>query len=267
MNKSTHHTLFVFAATILLLAATSRQSHCADQTHAQIFFTDPDGAVVEWGKGTSDERTTLPGRQDFALGAAYDLRLSNLSASKTKQASIRLTLAASPGPDGHRFLEHNPIPLTITAEDIDQLSSEKRVTKAIYIPSGEYSDFALAGVQTIVSTRQEPGVDVTAEAKARGTLLCVVELIPVTTSDAASKPLKPDSRPSDAGDGNAAHLERLRHALEDSNPLVAKHAAIALGDAQDKSAVPALRKSLTHTDQRVRDAAADSLEQILKLAE
>lgn len=177
---------------------------------------------------------------------------------------MRLTLAASPSPEGHRYLEHNPIPVTISAEDVDQLNARQRVLKAIYVPKVEVHELAVAGIETLVSTRQDPGTDVTALAKSRGTLLCVVELMPSKADDAKSRTTEPKPEPSDARDNSVSLRESLRNALRNANPLVAKHAAIALGEAHDRSSIPALRRALAHPDQRVRDAAADALERILK---
>ncbi|RIK77201.1 MAG: hypothetical protein DCC68_17780 [Planctomycetota bacterium] len=256
--------LLTIASAVVLLSALSRKGHCGDQPDAQIYFESPEAAVVAWGGETSDERTTLPGRQNFPLGASYDLHVSKLPGLKAQRASMRLTLVASPGPEADRYLEHNPIPVTITVDDVDQLNARQRVVKAIYVPKVEFRELANAATQSLVSTRQDPGTDVIAMANSRGTLLCVLELAPSEANDAKSRTTEPKPEPSDAGDNSDSFREGLRIALMDTNPLVAKHAAIALGEAHDRSSIPALRRALAHPDQRVRDAAAGALEQILK---
>ena len=50
------------------------------------------------------------------------------------------------------------------------------VTKVIYLPDPEFQELALAGVETLVSTRLEPGVDPIVEATRRGAILAIVRL-------------------------------------------------------------------------------------------
>ena len=50
------------------------------------------------------------------------------------------------------------------------------VTKVIYLPDPEFQELALAGVETLVSTRLDPGVDPIVEADRRGSILAVVRL-------------------------------------------------------------------------------------------
>ena len=50
------------------------------------------------------------------------------------------------------------------------------MTKVIYLPDPKYQELAVAGVETLVSTRLEPGVDPILEADKRGTILLIVRL-------------------------------------------------------------------------------------------
>ena len=50
------------------------------------------------------------------------------------------------------------------------------VTKVIYLPDPEFQELALAGVETLVSTRLDPGVDPIVEADRRGSILAIVRL-------------------------------------------------------------------------------------------
>ena len=45
------------------------------------------------------------------------------------------------------------------------------MTKVIYLPDPEFQELALAGVETLVSTRLDPGVDPIVEADRRGAIL------------------------------------------------------------------------------------------------
>ena len=62
------------------------------------------------------------------------------------------------------FLAHNAIPVKFTEEDFDQVLTGNFVTKVIYLPDPEFQELALAGVETLVSTRLDPGVDPIVEA-------------------------------------------------------------------------------------------------------
>ena len=46
----------------------------------------------------------------------------------------------------------------------------------IYLPDPKNQELAIAGVETIVSTRLDPGVDPVAEADRRGTIMVVLRL-------------------------------------------------------------------------------------------
>ncbi len=65
----------------------------------------------------------------------------------------------------------------MTAEDFDQVvDGGNFVTKVIYLPDPKYQELAVSGVETLVSTRLEPGIDPILEADRRGTILLIVRL-------------------------------------------------------------------------------------------
>ena len=66
--------------------------------------------------------------------------------------------------------------MQFTEEDFDQVLSGNFVTKVIYLPDPEFQELALAGVETLVSTRLDPGVDPIVEADRRGAILAIVRL-------------------------------------------------------------------------------------------
>jgi hypothetical protein len=80
-----------------------------------------------------------------------------------------------------------------TPEDFDQVTSGNFVTKVIYLPDSEYQELALAGVETLVSTRLDPGVDPIVEADRRGAILAIVRL--------GNKDLQVPDSMSQGGDG------------------------------------------------------------------
>ena len=117
----------------------------------------------------------IPGRQDFYQGAIYRLRLTNIPGRPGVQLYPTLEVApVTPRTDA--YLAHSPIPVQFTEEDFDQVLSGNFVTKVIYLPDPEFQELALAGVETLVSTRLDPGVDPIAEADRRGSILAIVRM-------------------------------------------------------------------------------------------
>jgi hypothetical protein len=146
---------------------------------SQISFLGSEGTQVSWdtsGAGSFDSvPLVIPGRQDFYQGAIYRLRLSNIPG----RPGIELFPTLEVGPVTPRtdaYLAHSPIPVQFTEEDFDQALSGNFVTKVIYLPDPEFQELALAGVETLVSTRLPPGVDPIAEADNRGAILAIVRM-------------------------------------------------------------------------------------------
>jgi hypothetical protein len=146
---------------------------------SQVAFVGPEGMTVAWdvtGPGRFDsEPLVAPGRYNFPQGALYRLKLSNIPG----RPGIELypTLEVGPAlPRTEAFLAHNAIPAQFTEEDFDQVLSGNFVTKVIYLPDPEFQELALAGVETLVSTRLDPGVDPIVEADRRGAILAIIRL-------------------------------------------------------------------------------------------
>ncbi len=79
-------------------------------------------------------------------------------------------------PRTEAFIAHNFIPFQLTDDDFKQVLSGNFVTKVIYLPDPQYQELALAGVETLVSTRLDPGVDPIVEADRRGSILAIIRL-------------------------------------------------------------------------------------------
>lgn len=117
----------------------------------------------------------VPGRQDFRQGAIYRLKLQNIPGREA--VTLYPTLEVAPvTPRTDAYLAHAPIPVQFTEEDFDQVISGNFVTKVIYLPDPEFQELALAGVETLVSTRLDPGCDPIAEADRRGSILAIVRI-------------------------------------------------------------------------------------------
>lgn len=146
---------------------------------SQVAFVNPEGMVVQWDvamPGAFDSPPLVaPGRYNFPVGAIYRLKLSSVPG----RPGVELYPTVEIGPIVPRteaFLAHNAIPVGFTEEDFDQVLSGNFVTKVIYLPDPEFQDLALAGVETLVSTRLDPGVDPIVEADTRGAILAIIRL-------------------------------------------------------------------------------------------
>ncbi len=146
---------------------------------SQIAFVGPDGMTVAWDVGAAgafdSQPLVCPGRYNFPQSAIYRLKLSNISGRPGVE--LYPTLEVGPTmPRTEAFFAHNAIPVQFTEEDFDQVLSGNFVTKVIYLPDPEFQELALAGVETLVSTRLDPGVDPVVEADRRGAILAIVRL-------------------------------------------------------------------------------------------
>lgn len=148
-------------------------------SNSQIAFLGVEGGEVAWdvsGGGYFDSSPlVMPGRQNFNQGGIYRLKLANLP--DRPGVELYPTLEVAPvTPRTDAFLAHSPVPVKFTDEDLDQVLSGNFVTKVIYLPDPEFQELALAGVETLVSTRLDPGVDPIAEADRRGSILAILRI-------------------------------------------------------------------------------------------
>ncbi len=146
---------------------------------SQVYFVGPRSMRVAWdvsAPGQFDsEPMFCPGRYNFQQGAIYRLKLTDIP--NRPGVELYPTLEVGPGmPRTEAFLSHSPIPMQLTEEDFDQVLSGNFVTKVIYLPDSEFQETALAGVETLVSTRLDPGMDPIVEADRRGAILAIVRI-------------------------------------------------------------------------------------------
>ena len=147
--------------------------------YAQVMFARPESMNVNWdtsGSGSYDSGALVaPGRQTFQQGGIYRLKISNI----TGREGIELYPSIEIGPPNYRtaaYLAHSAIPIQFTAEDFDQVLSGNFVTKVIYLPDPEFQALAVAGVETLVSTRLDPDQDPIVEAENKGAILAVLRI-------------------------------------------------------------------------------------------
>jgi len=146
---------------------------------SQVAFVGPEGTQIQWDVGApgafDSAPLVVPARYNFPQGAIYRRKLTNIPARPGVELYPTLEVGASQ-PRTAAFLAHNAIPVGFTEEDLDQVLSGNFVTKVIYLPDAEYQELALAGVETLGSTRLDPGVDPIVEADRRGAILGIVRL-------------------------------------------------------------------------------------------
>ena len=149
------------------------------QPTVQMLFSRPESMQVHWdvsGVGQFDSQPLIvPGRKNFPEGGIYRLKVTNIGGRE----GVELYPTLEVGPTTPRtaaYLAHNAIPVQFTEEDFDQVLSGNFVTKVIYLPDPEFQEMALAGVETLVSTRLDPGIDPIVEADRRGSIMAVIRL-------------------------------------------------------------------------------------------
>ena len=144
---------------------------------SQIRMTSPVGMSVGWqaGPAYAENQLTTPARYNFVQGATYRLKLTNIP--DREGLVLYPTLQVYPThPATDAYLSHNSIPVELENEDLDQVESNNFVTKVIYLPDSKYQELAIAGVETLVSTKLQPGVDPVAEAERRGTIMVILRM-------------------------------------------------------------------------------------------
>ena len=161
---------------------TSAQTHAlssATTTHAQVFFAGPGGMHISWESGGpgqfSPPQITAPGRYNFRQGNIYRLKLTGIPGRDGVEIYPTLEIAA-PNAKTSSYLSHNPVPISMSAEDIDQILAGNFLTKVVFLPDPQHQELAIPGVETLVSTRLEPGANPTAEADRRGTILAIIRV-------------------------------------------------------------------------------------------
>lgn len=146
---------------------------------AQVTFGSPDGMNVRYdvtGSGLFDsEPLVVPARQNFPQGGLYRLKLTNIPSRPGVELYPTVELAYA-NPRTGAYLAHNSVPLQFSEEDFDQVLTGNFVTKVIYLPDPEFQGPAIAGIDTLVSTRLDPGIDPIVEADRRGSILAIIRL-------------------------------------------------------------------------------------------
>lgn len=145
----------------------------------QVTFGQPEGMQIRYdvtGAGMFDsEPLVVPARQNFPQGGLYRIKLTNIPAREGVELYPTIELAYA-NPRTGAYLAHNSVPIQFTEEDFDQVLTGNFVTKVIYLPDPDFQGPALAGIDTLVSTRLDPGIDPIVEADRRGSILAIIRL-------------------------------------------------------------------------------------------
>ena len=128
------------------------------------------------GSGTFDSQPLIvPARQNFPQGGLFRLKLTNIPGREGVELYPTIELAFA-NPRTGAYLAHNSIPVQFDEEDFDQVVTGNFVTKVLYLPDPDFQGPALAGIDTLVSTRLDPGIDPIVEADRRGSILAIIRL-------------------------------------------------------------------------------------------
>lgn len=145
----------------------------------QVKFIGQNGMSVGWAVGGSIARNQrhMPGSADFQQGAVYQLVLTNIPVDGQEGRSLYPTLEIRHAhPNTMSYLAHNVVPVEITNEDLQHVFSNNMVTKVIYLPDPQFQARAIAGVETLVSTTLDPGIDPIHQAERMGTIMGVLRM-------------------------------------------------------------------------------------------
>ena len=151
----------------------------ANAKTSQILFSSPKGMRICWDEKAADgfdsKPLTAPARYNFPSPGIHRLQISDLPGREGVELYPTLELAPRT-PQIAAYLAHNAVPIPFTAEDFDQALAGRMVTKVIHLPDPQFQNSSLANLETLVSTRLEPGVDPIQEADRRGAIIAIVRL-------------------------------------------------------------------------------------------
>jgi hypothetical protein len=175
---------------ILTVAIQPIQSQSDEST--QIAFRATEGMTIRWDVSRPESYDSppvvAPVQKSFPNGASYHLEFTNIPDRPNFDIRATLEIPASQAKTKD-LLAHVAVPFQLTLEDVDQVMAGNAVTKSIYFPDPEFQELSIPGIETLVSTRLDPGVDPIAESARRGSILAIVRLIPcdgVETEKASS---------------------------------------------------------------------------------
>ena len=165
---------------VMMPVAVQAPMDLAHQPRSQVMFMRPEGLEIrEYQDNLNDFQKIadfVPVIKDMVQGKKHWLKLSNIPGYEGSR-DLYPTLEIGPTtPRTAAYLDHNAIPIQFTNEDFDQVYNGNFVTKVIYLPDPEFQELAMAGIETLVSTRLDPGDDPIVEADRRGSIMAILRM-------------------------------------------------------------------------------------------
>jgi hypothetical protein len=166
-----------------------------------VVLDGPQGATVTWNYGRGSAR--FPTKLNITSGFTATLDVTTIPerAGLTLHGTLHI---AEVQPETREFLQHNAVPLSIAAEDIDQAASGNLVVKTVYLRRAEDDEAPIPQVETLVNTRLAYDVDPLAEARRRGHVLATLRLGNRTAADEVGVAAPTDSNPQPAEEADSA---------------------------------------------------------------
>jgi hypothetical protein len=143
----------------------------------QVKFTGQPGMVIGWkvSDGWADDQLFSGSRFDFPQNAVYQLKFTGFSVEGYEGLQLYPTLEVrGTDPSTREYLDHSVVPVEVTEEDLENVAHNNMVTKVIYLPDPKHQSRAIAGVETLISTRLAPGIDPVQQAERMGTIMVVL---------------------------------------------------------------------------------------------
>ncbi|MBS0205122.1 MAG: hypothetical protein JSS49_19635 [Planctomycetes bacterium] len=150
----------------------------------QVEFVAPKGMQIVIGQGAIPTRLTCPARYNFPRKkAAEQYSLTLFPDRPAGESTVSMVLDVLPADTRiESFLERHSVPIRVTDEDREQLQSNHRVTKVVYLP--RENTLVDTQMEILVSTRLDPGIDPVQEAGRRGSIILVCRLSKLSESHA-----------------------------------------------------------------------------------
>lgn len=147
--------------------------------NVQVLFDKPESMVVYWDVasiGSYDSAPNVtPFRQNFGQAGVYRIKVADIAGRPGLELYPTIEIGSVSARTA-AYLAHSAVPIRFTEEDFDQVTAGNFVTKVIYVPDPQFQELALAGVDVLVSTRLDPGVDPIVEADRRGAILAILRV-------------------------------------------------------------------------------------------
>jgi len=143
----------------------------------QVRFTGQPGMSIGWKvtNGWAEDQLYSGNRFDFMQNAIYQLKFAGFAADGFEELQLYPTLEIrGTAPQTREYLEHSTVPVEVTEQDLEHVLHNNMVTKVIYLPDPKHQARAIAGVETLISTNLDPGIDPVQQAERMGTIMVIL---------------------------------------------------------------------------------------------